>query len=137
MDKIQGKKIITLINKNDKKLVVDKLSITQRISTKILDISAKNGTGLDELISLIKELFFSNELSYNDEIYITNLRHKNLLSDTRESLFKVKDSIEAGMGEDFYTIDLMSAYQSLGMIIGEELEDDLVNKIFNEFCMGK
>jgi tRNA modification GTPase len=137
MDKIKGKKIITLINKNDKKIIVDKLLITQSITTEILEISAKSGSGLDELISLIKELFFSNKLTYNDEIYITNLRHKNLLNDTRESLLKVKESISLEMGEDFYTIDLMSAYQSLGKIIGEELEDDLVNKIFNEFCMGK
>jgi tRNA modification GTPase len=137
MDRIKDKKVITLINKNDKKQVVDKLLITQRINTKILEISAKMGSGLNELTSLIKELFFSNELEYNDEIYITNLRHKNLLADTKESLLKVKDSINASMGEDFYTIDLMSAYQSLGKIIGEELEDDLVNKIFDEFCMGK
>jgi tRNA modification GTPase len=137
MDKIKGKKIITLINKNDKKIIVDKLLITQSITTEILEISAKSGSGLDELFSLIKELFFSNKLTYNDEIYITNLRHKNLLNDTRESLLKVKESISLEMGEDFYTIDLMSAYQSLGKIIGEELEDDLVNKIFNEFCMGK
>jgi tRNA modification GTPase len=137
MDKIKGKKIITLINKNDKKIIVDKLLITRSITTEILEISAKSGSGLDELISLIKELFFSNKLTYNDEIYITNLRHKNLLNDTRESLLKVKESISLEMGEDFYTIDLMSAYQSLGKIIGEELEDDLVNKIFNEFCMGK
>jgi tRNA modification GTPase len=137
MEKISGKKVITLINKNDKKLVVDKLLISQRINTKILEISAKTGSGSDDLTALIKELFFSNELTYNDEIYITNLRHKNLLSDTKESLLKVKDSIENNMEEDFYTIDLMSAYQSLGKIIGEQLEDDLVNKIFNEFCMGK
>ena len=82
-------------------------------------------------------MFFNNELNYNDEIYITNLRHKNLLFDTKESLLKVKESIAMNMGEDFYTIDLMSAYASLGKIIGEELEDDLVNKIFAEFCMGK
>ena len=82
-------------------------------------------------------MFFNNELNYNDEIYITNLRHKNLLFDTKESLLKVKESIAMNMGEDFYTIDLMSAYASLGKIIGEELEDDLVNKIFKEFCMGK
>lgn len=137
MDRIKDKKSITLINKNDKQLVVDNMLITNSIETNILYISAKEKTGLDELKSLIKKLFFSNELEYNDEIYITNLRHKNLLHDAYESLVKVKESIEAGMGEDFFTIDLMSAYQSLGKILGEELEDDLVNKIFNEFCMGK
>ncbi len=137
MSKIAGKKIITLINKNDKQLVVDKLLITSRITTEILEISAKNNSGKTELTALLKELFFNNEIKYNDEIYITNMRHKSLLYETRDSLNKVIDSIEMEMGEDFFTIDLMSAYASLGKIIGEELEDDLVNKIFSEFCMGK
>lgn len=137
MDKIRGKKVITLINKNDQQTVVDNLLITQCINTKILEISAKNKDGKEALTELIKEMFFDNQISYNDEIYITNLRHKSLLYETKESLLKVLDSIEMEMGEDFFTIDLMSAYASLGKIIGKELEDDLVNKIFSEFCMGK
>mgnify|MGYP000288052507 CR=1 FL=1 len=137
MDALQGKKVITLINKNDQNLVVDKLGITLKLETKILEISAKEGTGKDDLHDLLKSMFFNQELTYNDELYITNLRHKSLLYDTRESLNKVLESIDMGMGEDFFTIDLMSAYTSLGKIIGEELEDDLVNKIFAEFCMGK
>lgn len=137
MDKIKGKKIITLINKNDQKIVVDKMLITSIIDTEILEISAKESRGIDELHDLLKKMFFNNELQFNDEIYITNLRHKSLLYDTRDSLNKVLESINMNMGEDFYTIDLMAAYTSLGQIIGEELEDDLVNKIFSEFCMGK
>lgn len=137
MDKINGKKVVTLINKNDKKIIVDKMCITSKIETEILEISAKDKTGRDELNALLKKMFFNNELQFNDEIYITNMRHKSLLYDTRESLNKVIESIMLCMGEDFYTIDLMSAYTSLGKIIGEELEDDLVNKIFSEFCMGK
>lgn len=137
MDKINGKKVITLINKNDKKIIVDKMCITSKIKTEILEISAKDKTGKEDLNSLLKKMFFNNELQFNDEIYITNMRHKSLLYDTRESLNKVIDSIILCMGEDFYTIDLMAAYTSLGKIIGEELEDDLVNKIFSEFCMGK
>ncbi len=137
MDKLHGKKVITIINKNDMDVVVDKLWITQKIDTKIVELSAKERTGRDDLYNILKEMFFNNELSYNDEIYITSLRHKNLLLETRESLNKVLESIDLNMGEDFFTIDLMSAYASLGKIIGEELEDDLVNKIFSEFCMGK
>ena len=125
------------ITLNDQNLIVDKLGITSKLDTKILEISAKEGTGKDELHDLLKSMFFNQELTYNDEFYITNLRHKSLLYDTRESLKKVLESIDMGMGEDFFTIDLMSAYTSLGKIIGEELEDDLVNKIFAEFCMGK
>lgn len=137
MDQIQGKKIITLINKNDLEMAVDKMLITSKISSEILEISAKNGVGLDELHALLKKMFFDDEISYNDEIYITNMRHKSLLYETRDSLNAVLTSIENQMGEDFFTIDLMAAYTSLGKIIGEELEDDLVNKIFAEFCMGK
>ena len=137
MGKLHGKKVITLINKNDMDIVVDKLWITSHFDTKIIEISAKNKTGKDELYETLKEMFFNNELSYNDEIYITSLRHKNLLMEARESLYKVRESIYMDMGEDFFTIDLMAAYASLGRIIGEELEDDLVDKIFSEFCMGK
>ncbi|MBP3621870.1 MAG: tRNA uridine-5-carboxymethylaminomethyl(34) synthesis GTPase MnmE [Lachnospiraceae bacterium] len=137
IDIIKDKKSITIINKNDMDIVVDKLLITSKINTEIIELSAKEGTGKDTLKNLLKEMFFNEELSYNDEIYITNLRHKNLLYDTKESLTKVLESISLDMGEDFFTIDLMSAYASLGRIIGEELEDDLVNKIFAEFCMGK
>lgn len=137
MDIIKDKKSITIINKNDKNIIVDKLLITSKIDTKIIELSAKEGTGKDKLKSLLTNMFFDNELSYNNELYITNLRHKGLLYDTRESLVKVLESILLDMGEDFFTIDLMSAYTSLGKIIGEELEDDIVNKIFAEFCMGK
>lgn len=137
MASITGKKIITLINKNDQILVVDKLGITSKINTEILEISAKKGTGKQELHDLLKSMFFDQKLSYNDELYITNVRHKALLYEAKQSLEKVLESISLGMGEDFFTIDLMSAYASLGKIIGEELEDDLVNKIFSEFCMGK
>ena len=134
---IQGKKVITLINKNDQKLVVDNMWITNRLDTEILTISAKNKTGRDELHALLTSMFFSGSMTYNDELSITNLRHKSLLYDAKESLQKVMESIDLGMGEDFFTIDLMAGYASLGKIIGEELEDDLVNKIFSEFCMGK
>ena len=137
MDKIKDKKSITLINKNDLETVVDKVLITNTINTKILEISAKEGTGKENLHALLKEMFFNNELNYNDELYITNMRHKALLLEAKESLSKVLESINLCMGEDFLTIDLMAAYASLGKIIGEELEDDLVNKIFSEFCMGK
>ncbi len=137
MEMIKDKKSITIINKNDMDINVDKLLITSKINTNIIELSAKNGTGKDSLKNLLKDMFFNEELSYNDEIYITNIRHKGLLYDTKTSLEKVIESISLDMGEDFFTIDLMSAYSSLGKIIGEELEDDLVNKIFAEFCMGK
>ena len=85
----------------------------------------------------ITEMFFHGTISFNDEVYITNIRHKNALIQAVESLKLVKQSVENGMPEDFYSIDLMNAYEELGTIIGEAVEDDLVNEIFSKFCMGK
>ena len=85
----------------------------------------------------IKEMFFHGEVYLNDEVYITNVRQKTSLQEALDSLHLVMQSIEDGMPEDFYSIDLMNAYEELGKIIGEAVEDDLVNEIFSKFCMGK
>lgn len=90
-----------------------------------------------KLYDLLNDKFFSGELEYNDQLYITNARHKEELMKTRESLLKVRESIDMGMEEDFFSIDLMDAYEHLGLIIGETNRDDLADKIFEEFCMGK
>ena len=82
-------------------------------------------------------MFFHGDISFNDEVYITNIRHKTALQDAAESLEKVLISIENGMPEDFYSIDLLDAYESLGSITGETIGEDLVNEIFSKFCMGK
>ena len=82
-------------------------------------------------------MFLEGNLSFNDEVCITNMRHKAALMDAKESLKQVMESIAQDMPEDFFSIDLMSAYESLGIIIGEAVDDDLVNEIFSKFCMGK
>ena len=82
-------------------------------------------------------MFLQGEISFNDEVYITNMRQKSALQDAYNSLKKVKESIEMGMPEDFYSIDLMDAYEALGSITGETIGEDLVNEIFSKFCMGK
>ena len=92
---------------------------------------------MDRLEQQIKEMFFEGELSFNDEIYITNIRHKTALEDAKKSLELVEQSIEMQMPEDFYSIDLMNAYEALGSIIGEAVGEDLVNEIFSKFCTGK
>ena len=89
------------------------------------------------LADTIKTMFFTGKISFNDEVYITNARHKEALEEAAESLAMVKQSIEDGMPEDFFSIDLMAAYGSLGKITGEEVGEDLVNEIFSKFCMGK
>ena len=85
----------------------------------------------------IKSMFYEGEIDFNDEVYVTNVRHKTALTESLSSLKLVQNSIEDGMPEDFYSIDLMNAYEQLGTIIGEAVEDDLVNEIFSKFCMGK
>ena len=103
----------------------------------MIAISAKEQTGIEELEETIREMFFTGEVTFNDEVYITNIRHKTALQEARNSLNLVVQSILDGMPEDFYSIDLTSAYASLGKIIGEEVDEDVVNEIFSKFCMGK
>ena len=104
---------------------------------KIFPFSAKTAEGLEELTNQIKELFYHGELKPDEEIYLTSLRQKGLVDDALTAIEKVKESLMMDMPEDFYSIDLMQAYASLGAIIGEEVDDDLVDEIFSKFCMGK
>lgn len=134
---IKGRNVITVINKSDLDIVVDKLLISEELPGDIIEISAKYGDGKEELYNILNDKFFSGQLQYNDELYITNSRHKDELIKTRESLSKVIESIDMGMEEDFFSIDLLDAYEHLGMILGETMRDDLADKIFAEFCMGK
>ena len=134
---IKGRNVITVINKSDLDVVVDKLLISEELPGDIIEISAKYGDGKEELYNILNDKFFSGQLQYNDELYITNSRHKDEFIKTRESLSKVIESIDMGMEEDFFSIDLLDAYEHLGMILGETMRDDLADKIFAEFCMGK
>ena len=103
----------------------------------ILVISARDESGISEFEETVKRMFIKGDISFNDEIYITNARQKSALQDAAESMRKVVESIDASMPEDFYSIDLMDAYESLGNITGESMGEDLINEIFSKFCMGK
>lgn len=137
IEAIQDKKAIVLLNKSDLDAKTDAAVLQERLDKPILSISAKNNTGIHELEALIEEMFFSGKLSFNDEVYITNIRQKNALAEAENSLKMVLQSIDDGMPEDFFTIDMMNAYETLGTIIGESVGEDLVNEIFSKFCMGK
>lgn len=143
MEFIKNRKAIVLRNKIDLEEVVsreDIITAMKKYSDKespIVDISAKLQEGMQELENMIKDMFYKGKISFNDEVYITNVRHKSAIKEGMDSLIQVKESIHNGMPEDFYSIDLMNAYKVLGEIIGETVEEDLVNKIFSEFCMGK
>lgn len=138
MELIADKKVIVLLNKTDLEQVVSEDDIRNRIAqASIIKTSTKENKGIDEFERTIKRLIFGGEIAINDEIYITNQRHKEALMEAYESMEMVLKSLADQMPEDFYSIDLMSAYTSLGRIIGEEVGEDLVNEIFSKFCMGK
>ncbi|MFG6324637.1 MAG: tRNA uridine-5-carboxymethylaminomethyl(34) synthesis GTPase MnmE [Lachnospiraceae bacterium] len=142
---IAGKKVIVLLNKTDLEQVVSEADIVKKMTdvsfdggvVRVIKTSTKENTGMDVFEDTIKEMFFHGEIAVNDEIYITNQRHKEALAEAGESMRMVLNSLADHMPEDFYSIDLMSAYAALGKIIGEEVDDDLVNEIFAKFCMGK
>ncbi len=133
---IKGRKAVVLLNKSDLQSATDATDPAFS-GLFVIPFSAKEGSGVKEFSSKINEMFSLGEIGNSEKIFITNLRHKDLLKQSSDSLHEVVRSIESGMSEDFYSIDLMDAYKSLGLIIGEEIEDDLADKIFKEFCMGK
>ena len=141
----KGKKTIVLLNKND---LSDNIKITEDIvriqfsciqneNLPVISTSMLKGNGLEELKTAVADLFLNGDIVPKQEVYITNIRHKNLLSNAGDSLRLVLDSIDKNLSEDFYTVDLTNAYAALGEIIGEEVGDDLVEEIFSKFCMGK
>jgi len=137
MELLRNRTAIVLMNKSDLAPVTTAEEVKKHLEKTVISISAKEQIGIEELEEKIKELFFTGEVSFNDEVYITNIRHKTALQEALHSLHLVVQSISDGMPEDFYSIDLMNAYEELGSIIGEAVEDDLVEEIFSKFCMGK
>lgn len=134
---LEDKKAVIILNKTDLKQVVEERDLRELADHPVVSISAKEEEGIDRLEQQIKEMFFEGNLTFNDEIYITNVRHKAALEEAKRSILLVEDSIEMGMPEDFYSIDLMNAYEALGSIIGGAVGEDLVNEIFSKFCTGK
>lgn len=137
MELLRGRKSIVIYNKTDLASAVDMGSLKEKTGSQVIPVSVVEETGVEELEKAIREMFFQGEISFDDEIYITNARHKAALEEAEKSLEMVTESIEAGMPEDFFSIDLMGAYEALGRILGESLGEDLVNEIFSKFCVGK
>lgn len=137
MNFIRDRKAVVLLNKSDLEPVVSADEIAKASGHPVIAISAKEETGIDRLEEEIKSMFYEGTIDFNDQVMITNVRHAQALKEALESIRMVKQSIEDGMPEDFYSIDLMNAYEKLGLIVGESVEDDLVNEIFSKFCMGK
>lgn len=137
---IGGKNVIVLLNKSDleeKTAEEDIRALFEGTNYAVIRTSAKKGVGMEEFEEKVKEMFFHGEVKSENEVLIMNLRHKEALKEALHSLCLVRESIEKGMPEDFYTVDLMDSYGSLGRIIGEEVDDALVEEIFSKFCLGK
>lgn len=134
---MEGKQIITILNKIDLDVKTSLEDVKKLIKGEIIDISAKENVGIDKLEKCLVDMFFHGDINYNDDVYITNVRHKNALEKGIESLELVNKSIKIGMPEDCYSIDLKNAYEYLGEILGESVSDDVINQIFSRFCLGK
>lgn len=140
MEMIQGRNVIVLLNKSDLPAVVNQNMLEncgKPADWKVIAISAKKKTGLDELKKTIQEMFYQGNIHFNDEVLITSVRQKEALTEALSSLKMVMESIRNGLPEDFFSIDLKDAYERLGYIVGEAVEDDVVNEIFSQFCVGK
>ena len=138
IDMIRNKKAVVLLNKTDVDTVISEEDMREKIEDlPIISISAKKETGIKDLENKVKEMFLKGDISFNNQVYISNVRQKNALLEALESMKKVIRSIEDNMPEDFYSIDLMDAYESLGSITGNSVGEDLINEIFSKFCMGK
>ena len=133
---IQGK-VIVLLNKSDLQTKTTQEDIKGFIDCPVISISAKEQSGIEELEKKLEEMFLGGEISYNDEVMITRARQKDALQQAKESFLLVRDGAAMSVPEDLLTIDLMNAYEELGKVIGESVEEDLVNEIFGKFCMGK
>ncbi|MDO4633517.1 MAG: tRNA uridine-5-carboxymethylaminomethyl(34) synthesis GTPase MnmE [Eubacteriales bacterium] len=138
MQLLQGKRTIVLLNKTDLEAVTTQKMLQERLpSFPVLQISAREGSGIERFEETLKEMFYQGEISFDEEIYVSNMRQKAALLEARQSIERVRQSIEDDMPEDFFSIDLMSACEELGGITGESASEDLVNEIFSKFCMGK
>ena len=137
MEMIRGRKAIVLLNKMDLDCVTTEEDIKKYLNKPVIPVSAKEEQGIDRLEQTVKDMFYEGSISFNDEIYITNMRQKAALKEALDSLEQVSVSIQNQMPEDFFSIDLMNAYEELGSITGESVGEDLVNQIFSKFCMGK
>ncbi len=134
---LKDQNVIVLLNKIDLPLVTEADMVKKRIQKPIVCISAKEETGIDQFTGILEEMFLSGKISFNDEIYLTSIRHKTAMQEAEKSLERVLESISTGMPEDFFSIDLMDVYESLGNILGESVGEDLINEIFSKFCTGK
>ena len=133
----QRREIICLLNKSDLGNRLTREDIKRVLDCDVIEVSAVENTGFSELKDVLTNKFYSGNIRYNDDLFITNIRHKNLIEQAHLSLELAIGGVRDSMPEDLITIDMMDAYTALGKVIGKAVEEDLVNEIFSKFCMGK
>lgn len=138
MEMVKNKEIIYLLNKVDLDEQIDRDSLKRYIGNlPCIEVSAIKNEGIDELESKIKEVFLIGNIDTNEQVYVTNVRHRDALEQALKSLDEVNASISDGMPEDCWSIDLKNVYDYIGVVTGDSITEDLVDQIFSQFCLGK
>lgn len=140
IDYFKNKKIIYILNKSDLLTSTRTGELTNvhlQVREPHIYFSTKTHSGLTELIDTIEKMFINNEIDFNNEVFISNERKLSLIKNAKNSIDNVLNAINDNISEDFLTIDLNDAYVFLSKVLGEEIDDDLINEIFGKFCMGK
>lgn len=135
---LKNKKKIILLNKTDLEGILDRDEVIKRAEgAPIVELSLKEEKGLEELASVLESLFFSGSVEETDQIMVTNVRHKNLLQQAKSSLQEALNALNTNLSPDLVSIDLKNTLFALGEITGETVSDDIMDKIFSQFCLGK
>lgn len=138
LELIKNKKSIVLLNKSDLSgLNIKTINYISNINKKVIKASMKTKNGIAELYKTISELFNNNELNSDNGIVITNIRHKNLIHNAINNLDEAENSIKNGMPIDVVAICIKEVLESIGSITGDNVSEDIINKIFSKFCLGK
>ena len=135
---IENRQSIILLNKSDlDSVITEQDERLKNVSKNILKISALNKSGIEELYEKILEMFNLNEINFDNEILITNIRHKNIISKALENVKKANEALLLSMPIDIITIYIKDILEDLGEITGEVVTEDVINEIFSKFCLGK
>ena len=135
---IKGKKVIILLNKIDLQQTLHKEDKDfKEVTESVIEISALNNIGIEDVYAEITKLFEINEINIDNDLVITNIRHKNLIHQAIESIKKTKETIQEKMPIDIVAVYIKQILEDLGNITGEFVTEDIINEIFSKFCLGK
>ncbi|UVI33854.1 tRNA uridine-5-carboxymethylaminomethyl(34) synthesis GTPase MnmE [Paenibacillus spongiae] len=138
MEQLKGRPVIVLLNKSDLPSKLDTAELADFYTEEsIVRMSVLNETGLDRLERVIRDMFFGGELESADLTYVSNVRHITLLHDARRSLTDAMEAIDNGIPIDIVQIDVRTAWEQLGEMIGDSVAESLIDQIFSQFCLGK